>query len=47
VLNLPEEKAPKTVNEEVMNIEASEEAAQDYIRIIKEEECEEEFFDWF
>jgi len=46
---LPEEKAPKVVNEEeeVINIEASEEAAQDYIRIIKEEECEEEFFDWF
>ncbi|MDD4236950.1 MAG: hypothetical protein PHT62_00130 [Desulfotomaculaceae bacterium] len=45
---MPEEKGPKEVNEEeIINKEANEEAAQDYIRIIEEEEYEEDPFDWF
>jgi len=44
---LPEEKDPKEFNEEVINKEATEEAAQGYIRIIEEEEYEEDPFDWF
>lgn len=43
-----EEKEPKKVpEEEVINIEANEEAAQDYIRIIEESEYEDDPFDWF
>ncbi len=32
---------------DLKDLEASEEASQDYLRIIKEEAEEEEIFDWF
>jgi hypothetical protein len=53
VVNLTEVKDPgevngeKLTNEELIDIEANEEAAQDYIRIIEEEEYADDLFDWF
>jgi hypothetical protein len=53
VVNLTEGKEPREVNEEkltdeeLIDIEANEEAAQDYIRIIEEEVYEDDLFDWF
>lgn len=45
---MPGKKDPKAVNNEALvNKEANEEAAQDYIRIVEEEEYEEDPFDWY
>lgn len=45
---MPEEKYPRVFNEEEMiDIEANEEAAQDYSRFIEEEEYADDPFDWF
>lgn len=44
---MPEEKYPRCDEDELLDIEAEEEAAQDYIRVIEEEDYADDPFEWF